>query len=102
MVGRTQAVNTLERVSTDDDVGDGSTILKDEDSVIAASVVIGVARLTTIKLLVAEVLIAGDGARSRKRSDTADASGDVESLCRRNADNKGDELNLGELHLETC
>jgi hypothetical protein len=37
---RTQAVDALERIRTDDDVGDGCAVLEDEDCVAAASVLV--------------------------------------------------------------
>jgi len=54
------AVNTLELVLANDDIGDGSTILQNEDSAGRSSVVIGVASTSTIKLLVTEVDRAAD------------------------------------------
>jgi len=39
-VKHTQAVHALERIRTNDDVGDGRAVLEDEDSAVAASVLI--------------------------------------------------------------
>ena len=52
----TLAVDTLELLSTDDDVGESSTVLKDENSVVRSSVGIGVASLSTVVLLVTHIL----------------------------------------------
>ena len=39
-VKHTQAVHALKRVRADDDVGDGRAVLEDEDSAVAASVLV--------------------------------------------------------------
>jgi hypothetical protein len=46
----TQAMDTFKRVSTNDNVGDGSAVVQNEDSVAAAGVLVGVA-----------VMVLGDG-----------------------------------------
>ena len=51
----TLAVDTLELLSTDDDVGESSTVLKDENSVVRSSVGISVASLSTVVLLVTHI-----------------------------------------------
>ena len=97
---RTHAVNTLERIGTDDDVGDGSAVLEDEDGVGAASVGIRVALVAAVVLAVLEVNLAGDDGRLGERDDGARAGRDVESLRRGKGSNEGRELDSGELHVE--
>jgi len=75
-----EAVNTLEGVHTDNNVGESGTVLKDEDGVVAASVGISVAGLATVELLVAKIDAALDDRRRRESNNVADASRDVERL----------------------
>jgi hypothetical protein len=93
-----QTVNALESVGTNNGIGDASTVLENEDSVIRASVLIRVARLATVKLAVTKVLASSDDARLRERDDLAYTARDVESLSGSKAGNKGCQLCLGELH----
>jgi hypothetical protein len=65
----TQAMDTFKRVSTNDNVGDGSAVVQNEDSVAAAGVLVGVAGLTTVKLLVLEVFAASDDTGRWERDD---------------------------------
>ena len=90
----TKAVDTLKRISANDDVGDGCTVLEEENSVVAASVLVRVAWLATVKLLVAKVNITSDGAGLRERDDLAGASGDVESLRSRHAGDEREKCDL--------
>jgi hypothetical protein len=92
-------MHTLKGVGTNDDVGNRSTILENEDSVITTSVEVRVAWVTTIELLVSIILAASDDARRWERNDATNTAGDVESLSRRDAGDKRCELNLRELHL---
>jgi hypothetical protein len=87
-------VDTLERVSTDDDVGDGRAILEDENSAVAASVLVRVTWLATVKLLVRKVDLASDGAGLRKRHNVTGASRNVESLRSRHAADEREECDL--------
>ena len=91
----TKAVDALKRISTNDDVRDGSAVVEDEDSVAAASVLVGVAWLATVKLLVLEVLATSDGARRWERDDGTRAGRNVESLRSRHAGNEREKGNLG-------
>jgi hypothetical protein len=93
-------VDAFERVGADDDVGDGGAVLEDEDGVLAASVLVGIAWLATVEFLVAEVLAAGDAGRRGERDDGASSSWDVECLCRGKSSNEGRDLDLSELHLD--
>ena len=93
-------MNTLESVSADDDIGDASTILEDENSAVTAGVLVRVTGDTTVKLGVAIVLAASDDAGLRERRDLTHTRGDVEGLGRSDAGEKGDELDLLELHFD--
>lgn len=73
-------MDTLERVASNDDVAQGRTILKDEDSVLRSGILVRVAGLSTVELHVGVVIDAGDGAGLWEGCDVARASGDVESL----------------------
>lgn len=89
-------MNSLEGVSSDDDIGNGCAIVEDEDSTVTASVGIRVAGPSTIEFLVAEVLAASDVAWCRERYNFTNTSGDVEGLSRRDAGDKRDECDLGD------
>lgn len=91
---RTHAVNTLERIGTDDDVGDGSAVLEDEDGIAAASVLVRVTWLATVKLLVRKVDLASDGAGLGERHNVTGAGGDVEGLRSCHAGDEREECNL--------
>jgi hypothetical protein len=52
----TLAVNTLKLVGTNDNVGESSTVLKDENSVVRSSIGISVTSLSTVILLVSHIL----------------------------------------------
>lgn len=60
------AVDTLEGISTNDDIAQSSTILENKDVASRSSVCIRIARVSAIELLVAEVLGARDGGSSRE------------------------------------
>lgn len=74
------AVDSLELVRTNDGVAKCRAISEDEHGVVAAGIGIGIARAAAIKLSVAHVLGAGDGAGLRERNDAANTGGDVERL----------------------
>lgn len=95
-------MNTLQLVGTNDDVGDGGTILEDEDSAGGSSVLVRVARTSTIVLLVAEVLGTSDGHWSREGDNATRAGWDVEGLGRGQGSQNGSEDGSGELHFERC
>lgn len=95
----TFAVHTLERVSSDDDVGKACTVFEDEYGVITSSVFVRVARLPTIELLVLEVHAASYDRRFRKRDHATSRGRDVESLRRSKAGEYRCELDLGVSHL---
>ena len=76
----TKAVNTLKRFGTNNDVGEGSAIVENEDSVGAAGVRVGVARLTAVELLVLIVPGTTNFAGRWERDDGARAGGNVEGL----------------------
>ena len=94
-----EAVDTLEGLGTDDNVGKASTVVQDEDGAIAASVVIRVASPATVELLVAQVDLSGDGRWRRKRDDAANTAGDVERLRRGKSSSESRKLDLSELHI---
>lgn len=73
-------MDTLERVASDDDVAQGSTVLEDEDGVIGSGVLVRVAGLSTVELHVGVVVDAGDGAGLWEGCDVAGAGWDVEGL----------------------
>lgn len=73
-------MDTLELVGSNDDVGQGSAVLQDEDSALTASVFIGVAFTATVVLSVAKVAAAADGHWRRERYDAATTGWDVEGL----------------------
>jgi hypothetical protein len=87
-------VDTLECICTDDDVGNGSAVLKNEDGAIAASIGIRVAWLAPVKLSVAKVDTASNDAGLRERHDATCARGNVESLRSRHAGDKREECDL--------
>ena len=78
----TKAVYTLERVGTNDDIGETSTVLENKHGIIAAGVLVRVARLTTVKLLVAKIHAAGNGRWRWERDNGTDTGRDVEGLRR--------------------
>jgi hypothetical protein len=88
-------VDTFKRVGTDDDVGDRRAIVKDEHSVTAAGILVGVAWMAAIELLVLEVFAASDGAGGWERDDWTGASGDVKGLRSRHTGNDREECDLG-------
>jgi hypothetical protein len=88
-------VNTLKRFGTNNDVGDGSAIVENEDRVVAAGVLVGVASLTTVELLVLEVLSTTNDAGSWERDDGAGAGGNVESLRSGHAGDEREECDFG-------
>ena len=94
----TTAVDTLELASTDDDVGDAGAVLEDKDSRGAASVSVGVAVTTTVKLLVSEVTGTRDNGRLGEGDDAARTGGNVEGLSRNQAAG-GEQGDDGGLHL---
>lgn len=93
----TLAMNSLESVCSDDNVAQSSTILKDEDGVDRSSVIIRVARMSTIELLVGEVLDSRDNAWYGEGNDATRSSWDVESL--RSAESGEDSSESGDLEL---
>lgn len=97
----TLAVNTLQLVGTNDDVGDGSTILKDEDSGSRSSVLVGVASTSTVVLLVSVILGASDGLRLGERDDATNTGWDLQGLGRGHGGQNGSEDGSGELHFES-
>lgn len=94
----TQAVNTLKRIGTNDNVGKASTVLENEDCVVAASVLIRVTRMATVIFSADSIEAVGDNTGRGERDDRANPGRDVEGLGRRNAGNKGHKLNLWEFH----
>lgn len=93
----TLAVNSLKSVRSDNNVAQSSTILKDEDSVGRSSVIIRVARMTTIELLVSEVLNSRDHAWCREGNDATGSCWDVEGL--RGSKGGEDNCDSGDLEL---
>lgn len=91
-------MNTLELVGADDDVGEGGTVLKDEDGVVGTSVIVSVAGTTTVKLLVAVVIGAGDDRGFGEGDDAAAARRDVEGLGRAQGRDGGEEDGARSLH----
>lgn len=87
-VARAQAVNAFKRVSTNNDIGDGRAILEDENSILAASIVIRVAWVATVELLVAKILVSSDDARLGQCDDVARSGRDIQSVRSRHV---GDE-----------
>lgn len=96
---RAQAVDALERIGTNDNVGDGGTVLQDEDGILAASVVVRVTLVATVKLFVAEVDGTCDDASFWQRNDIADTSGNVQNV---RSGHVGDEREKSDLrdHVE--
>ena len=76
------------------DVGDGSAVLEDEDGIAAASVLVRVTWLATVKLLVRKVDLASDGAGLGERHNVTGAGGDVEGLRSCHAGDEREECNL--------
>lgn len=96
----TLAVDTLELVFANNDIGDGSTVLQDEDSGFRSGVVVGVACTSTIELLVTEIDGAADGGWLGERNDAARAGWDVEGLGRgQRGENAGNNC-CSELHVD--
>lgn len=93
-------MNALQLVGANDGVAEGRTILEDEDSVFTASVRVGVALTSTVKLLVAHVFASRDAARGGERHDAANAAGDVERLCSAQRGHKGNDRGSLEAHIE--
>lgn len=77
---RAQAVDTLERIGADDNIGDGGAVLQNEDGILAASVIVRVTLVTTVKLFVSEVNGTCDDASFWQRNDFADTSGNVQNM----------------------
>jgi hypothetical protein len=99
------AVDTLERVGADDDVGEGGAVVENEDCAVAASVCVRVAGLSTVELSVAEINAARDDRGRRKRNDVSDAGWDVQGLRGGKCSDERRELDLSEVHLDglkTC
>lgn len=93
------AVYALELVCADDNVTESRAVLEDEDSTITASVGIGVARPSTIILLVAHVFRAGDDTWGRKGHNRPNSCGNVQGLTSGKADCGTDEGKF-ETHLD--
>lgn len=94
----TKAVDALQLPGTDDDVGDGRAIVKNEHGAVTSGVIVGVAVTAAIEFLVAVV----NGARNRRglreRDNRTRASRDVESLGRGEGCQRG-EKGSGVKHL---
>jgi hypothetical protein len=98
----TLAVNSLELTRANNDVGQGSTVLKNENGILASSVLVGVAGATTVILSVAQVHVAGDRAGLGERDDRSDSGRDVQSLrCGETCQSRGGKDVL-EQHVETA
>ena len=93
------AVDTFQLFWTDDDVGEGSSVLEDENGTVATRVIVCVAGTTTVVLSVAEVSTTADGHRRREGDYAARAGWNVESLSRCEA-SEGEEG--GGLHDFVC
>ena len=96
----TLAVDALQGVLADDDVGELSAILEDEDGAVAAGVGVAVAGPATVELLVAAVEGAADGGWLGQGDDAAGAGWDVEGLSCAEASQSAEGKGGGELHLE--
>lgn len=92
------AVDSLELVRTNDDVAKCCAIFEDEHGAVAAGIGIGVARAAAIKLFVAHVPGAGDGAGLGEGNDAANTGGDVERLRGAERGQDGGEGGDFELH----
>lgn len=89
-------MNTLKCVLPDDDVGKGSTILKNENGAVAAGVGVAVAPSATVELPVAQVLAATDPAWGWERDNGSRTRWDVKSLSRCDASDEGDDCDFGD------
>lgn len=87
----TLAVDTLQLIGANDDVGDGRAVLQNEHGAVAAGVVIGVALTAAIEFLVAVVDRARDHGGLGEGDDRARASWDVEGLGGRKGRQRGEE-----------
>lgn len=94
----TLAVDSLELVLADDDVGDAGAVLQNEDGAVATGVSVGIALPATVELLVSIVLGARDDAGLGKRNDASRAGGDVEGLGRGETSHGGGQSSVDELH----
>lgn len=94
------AMNSLELPSTDNDIAQGSTVLKNEDGVLASGVFVRVAVTSAVILSVAQVNRAGDGAGLGERDDGAHAGRDVQGLSHNGARHEGGGDNLLKKHDE--
>lgn len=92
-------MDALERVGTNDDVGDAGAVLEDEDGAGAASVIVRVAGDSAVELLVTKVLRAGDGTGRGEDDLAAGAGGDGQGLRRGKASHGGGDSGVDELHV---
>jgi len=75
-------MNALECIGSNDNVGERSSILENEDSTSRASVLVGVASVSTVILLVAHTLRARIAIVEEKDDLASNAGWNVESLRR--------------------
>ena len=92
------AVDALQLIGADDNVGNCRTIVENEHSAVTASVGIGVAGAATIEFFVSVVNRAGNGRRRSERNDRPRASRNVESLGGGERHQRG-EKSSGVLHV---
>jgi hypothetical protein len=87
----TLAVDAFQLVGTDDDVGNGRTIVQDEHGAVTAGVGISVAGTTAIELFVAIVDRARNRRRRSERDNRSRASRDVKGLSGGERHQRGDK-----------
>lgn len=90
---------TLQLIDANDNVGQSSAVLKDEDRAIAAGIGISITGPATVVLLVSHVFRARDNTGGRKRDDGSNSRGDVQCLASGKSDRGTDDSDF-ETHFE--